>query len=1268
MVNGPNSPLYPPQPFRWESPPRHEDLQGSNPTKNSENIIDSITKTKEADSNSLPEIMDLKNHREPQDPFRNPPLISADGKRPRVKSNLKIAGKGGGSGRNSQGQNDFRRNKIGRKVENDSRRENIKFVDPEENVNDVNFGPEVRPDGKKPRVKSNLKLKGKKNNKKNFRNKFSQNKFTETTPSPFHFIPTAEPTTTQTPFDPPIPFIQNTTPRNLPAVSSTRIPPIPSTTRTPRIQSTTFRPPFISSTIGGQDFDETPTRRPFVSSTRRPFVSSTRRPFVSSTRRPFVSSTRRPFVSSTRRPFVSTTQAPIVSTTRAPFVSTTRAPEVDKFANLGPPPQPAILQNRPPFLGGSGFAFSTRRPGSRPRVKSNLQQSRNRNNNNNNNNNRRPVNQGGFKSNRFNQNNRFNNDPIKEEIVEEIEDEFNDISGPPSRNNAPEFVDEIDEFEEEPRNTVTLAPEFFATTIRSKPRVKSNLNRGKKKNKKNRVQFTSPSFNELDGNDNNDLDGGCSNPFKCPPKKIAGGRRRPRVKSNIKARQRNFHFKHKLGSRTRKNRVRTNKVPFRRGKASSAAVTPSPLNSFNGGESPAAPAVTTPESNNDLLSFLLTVTTPETVTFQPTPASVTRDFTTAERNFPQNGKARKNFPSFPKKQRTRFPPQERPTPALPVTHVPFQDSQNSFSSPTPRPFQQSSFAPFQSSPRSSPSTTPVDRSFQSTSPAPFSPTSFQNSPITTTSRTFAPTPSPFTNRPRAPASRSRGRNTRPPPFTRTPPPSRRRPKINKSGKFRGSNNLPLIQDELDGVTIPIASISPATATPAITLAPVFSTTKAATTPKSPITLKPEPPNDILDINDIIDIVATEPPRGSRRLVDHRRKPRVKSNIKLAQKNKWNRRNKKLGNKRPGAVLKLKQGGSVREAKSIKSNNKNSRNKFSNPSKSNKQSSFIKTTPTPIIVITTFRSTASPSFAPTASALDLFETTTQAPFKISTTTTTTTTTRPKKQQSFSTKPNNNPPKEVILSDGFKASIKPDGRSPRVKSNLRARFGGQKQGRLSKKVSNSRFGNGRSIDISSSKDNKNNNNDDDTIIINNNDEPVVRPDGQKPRVKSNLRLKQKNNHRRKDGFRHSTRVKDNTKFSNSAIKISSSSVTTEPPPSTTPLTRTSAFLQSFLAKHKNKGKRISTTTSKPESTNPINSSGAEATTTLPLEFNLLPLFNTRAAATVRPTTTAGSVISTTTSKPKKMKKKKKKNSNGSGDDYDYYYYEEFHDHDPTSSIIV
>lgn len=87
------------------------------------------------------------------DPFRNPPVLSADGKSPRVKSNIKANkafGNGGGSGNQERG-----RNRV--KLVAD----NIEFVLPQgddvvsENV--VIPGPEVRPDGRPPRVKANLK-------------------------------------------------------------------------------------------------------------------------------------------------------------------------------------------------------------------------------------------------------------------------------------------------------------------------------------------------------------------------------------------------------------------------------------------------------------------------------------------------------------------------------------------------------------------------------------------------------------------------------------------------------------------------------------------------------------------------------------------------------------------------------------------------------------------------------------------------------------------------------------------------------------------------------------------------------------------------------------------------------------------------------------------------------------------------------------------------------------------------------------------------------
>lgn len=110
------------------------------------------------------------------DPFRNPPVFSADGRKPRVKANLKknkhksFKGKFNINGGKKHGN---------RVVEVNT--ENIRFVDPgvnnlQENVrnngignklNSFSSGPEVRPDGRAPRVKSNLKASNKGKRKKN---------------------------------------------------------------------------------------------------------------------------------------------------------------------------------------------------------------------------------------------------------------------------------------------------------------------------------------------------------------------------------------------------------------------------------------------------------------------------------------------------------------------------------------------------------------------------------------------------------------------------------------------------------------------------------------------------------------------------------------------------------------------------------------------------------------------------------------------------------------------------------------------------------------------------------------------------------------------------------------------------------------------------------------------------------------------------------------------------------------------------------------------
>ncbi len=114
-----------------------------------------------------------------KDPFKFPPLISADGKKPRVKSNIlaaqKTSGGGGGAG-GGRNREQERTQKQGQKV--NVNLDNINFVAPVDSVedefederfrsdNNKGDGPEVRPDGRPPRVKSNILAKNRGKNKK----------------------------------------------------------------------------------------------------------------------------------------------------------------------------------------------------------------------------------------------------------------------------------------------------------------------------------------------------------------------------------------------------------------------------------------------------------------------------------------------------------------------------------------------------------------------------------------------------------------------------------------------------------------------------------------------------------------------------------------------------------------------------------------------------------------------------------------------------------------------------------------------------------------------------------------------------------------------------------------------------------------------------------------------------------------------------------------------------------------------------------------------
>ena len=102
-------------------------------------------------------------------PFDNPPFISADGKKPRVKANLNTAKFASG---NNNKPNKFEKNRKqgSKKVELDrSQFHNINFVSPRPGIQAqvpgpasqhsvTRFsGPEVRPDGRVPRVKSDVR-------------------------------------------------------------------------------------------------------------------------------------------------------------------------------------------------------------------------------------------------------------------------------------------------------------------------------------------------------------------------------------------------------------------------------------------------------------------------------------------------------------------------------------------------------------------------------------------------------------------------------------------------------------------------------------------------------------------------------------------------------------------------------------------------------------------------------------------------------------------------------------------------------------------------------------------------------------------------------------------------------------------------------------------------------------------------------------------------------------------------------------------------------
>jgi len=340
------------------------------------------------------------------------PKFGRDGRRPKVKSNIRAKLANSGKKKFFQ-KTDKSRRKSGRKVNLDHIRKNrIEFVEPiEENTAEDQFsGPEVRPDGRHPRVKSNIWAD-------------QQNRPETTTLQPFIEQFFASPSSPQ-------PFV--------------------------------FR--------GAQ------TPRPFEGDL---FGSA---------------STAQPF-------FIPTVKSPTIS----PLSQTPLTLSVSNVFSRPTPPPSRFLP--PSDLSQESDQGSEVFVDERPQAHTNRFKSR-----------PSPA--------RFNNKKRFRG--RNRVIVKSEEPSFShdDITTQQS-----EAMNEDDDLLTEN----TEKPSFLDLPSRTqKPRVKSNLRHRKKKI---HTKFNNVGLNSVADDD-------CNNPFECPPKSVAAGRR-PRVKSNVRARKRNFWQKQK---------------------------------------------------------------------------------------------------------------------------------------------------------------------------------------------------------------------------------------------------------------------------------------------------------------------------------------------------------------------------------------------------------------------------------------------------------------------------------------------------------------------------------------------------------------------------------------------------------------------------------------------------------------------------------------------------------------------------------------------------
>ena len=533
-----------------------------------------------------------------KNPFDNPPFISADGRKPRVKANINnqriISG---------NSQNKGKAKKQGsKKVELDrSQFSKIDFVEPAAPHADAHqrpaeggfAGPEVRPDGRLPRVKANVRAKERQQGGHGItplpplqgtptpRNIFSSprpqgfagtanpgSRFTSpqplggfrgtanpgfASPSPPTFRGTASPEerfTSPRPFIPqPTPAVPNFSPANgniftspkssvgrpTPAVPNQRpispkssfipqpTPAVPpsSFSPSPSPQSRPTRPPPSNHFNPGTSIRQGGSREPLQEQPRfsvRPQSRPAPAPGI-----------RQSFPSPTPRPFTGTPQPAVPTATNSNtankfnFLTTvaSRQPTSSpSFSFTSPSPQQSFGPSsaRPALAGTAGPPPFNHRPSQRPGggIPTSLQRNRNR----------------------------FGSRP----------------SGRP-RVKANELAAQ------------SQGGENQQGGFRESPRFKTGGSRRQKPPKGVKFKTIAEVNNEIE-----EEKGKCFNPFLCPPSVVAGGRK-PRVKSNIKARKRNFWNPRKSRVIKRRKQVKLNRKLWenvRRGRKQSDDALPAP--------------------------------------------------------------------------------------------------------------------------------------------------------------------------------------------------------------------------------------------------------------------------------------------------------------------------------------------------------------------------------------------------------------------------------------------------------------------------------------------------------------------------------------------------------------------------------------------------------------------------------------------------------------------------------------------------------------------